>query len=555
MIFFFAKQANSKVTNNDLNENELTNYLSAIISYNNQQNQDSLSYFNSSKALVKKRDNYLRKYIFSLTINQKVKKAIQEIKILENKKDFDFFESQVLLTLDSILKEKYEESENYLEYLNELKSSSVYENAIYDTLTLYLSTFKNKKLIFQKSNFDNLDLLNITFLKCYLEDDTTSKSFYTLVNSSNVDYSRYLFFYSNYLINQNKAEEAKKLFLKQDKLTSGLLILQTNDWLKNNQTKKITDIFSCKSETDLLAEFFFLISNLYSSDEDFERSNFYLSVSNFLNEKFKANKLLTVENYFNSKKYKEAEKILKNFSKQDKLFYWFKVKIKTKIIAEKHDDQQALNYIKTKFNKIENKTDKIIFDMANIYKNYKKYKEAIELYSKLMKNYDTNSDTYADLLFRRGGSYERLSNFERSDKDLLTALKIVPDNSYTLNYLAYSWLERKINISKAVKMLEIAYKNNEDDPYITDSVGWGYYLTGRYTEAEKFMRKAITLMPNDPIVNDHYGDILWSLNKKIQAKYYWNSVIGFKDTEKDMLEKVKKKLLVGPNIDNNNSYN
>ena len=201
------------------------------------------------------------------------------------------------------------------------------------------------------------------------------------------------------MINQNKVEEAKKLFLKQDKLTSGLLILQTNDWLKNNQTKKITDIFSCKSETDLLAEFFFLISNLYSSDEDFERSNFYLSVSNFLNEKFKANKLLTVENYFNSKKYKEAEKILKNFSKQDKLFYWFKVKIKTKIIAEKHDDQQALNYIKTKFNKIENKTDKIIFDMANIYKNYKNYKEAIELYSKLMKNYDSNSGTYACLLY------------------------------------------------------------------------------------------------------------------------------------------------------------
>ena len=206
------------------------------------------------------------------------------------------------------------------------------------------------------------------------------------------------------------------------------------------------------------------------------------------------------------------------------------------------------------------KEKKLLHDMlkkvcVQNYKNYKKYKEAIELYSKLMKNYDSNSDTYADLLFRRGGSYERLSNFERSDKDLLTALKIIPDNSYTLNYLAYSWLERKINISKAVKMLEIAYKNNEDDPYITDSVGWGYYLTGRYTEAEKFMRKAITLMPNDPIVNDHYGDILWSLNKKIQAKYYWNSVIGFKDTEKDMLEKVKKKLLVGPNIDNNNSYN
>ena len=70
-------------------------------------------------------------------------------------------------------------------------------------------------------------------------------------------------------------------------------------------------------------------------------------------------------------------------------------------------------------------------------------------------------------------------------------------------------------------MLEIAYKNNKDDPYITDSIGWGYYLIGKYEEAERLMRKAIILMPNDPIVNDHYGDILWKLNKK-----YKQNIIG-----------------------------
>ena len=191
--------------------------------------------------------------------------------------------------------------------------------------------------------------------------------------------------------------------------------------------------------------------------------------------------------------------------------------------------------------------------MANIYKSYKKYPEAIILYNKLMKNFDQNSDTYADLLFRRGGSKERMGDYKDSDKDLLQALKIVPDDSYVLNYLAYSWLEREINISKAVAMLEIAYKNNKDDPYITDSIGWGYYLIGKYEEAERLMRKAIILMPNDPIVNDHYGDILWKLNKKIQAKYYWKSVLNFKDTEIKMREKIKIKLLTGPKIENNNS--
>ena len=41
-------------------------------------------------------------------------------------------------------------------------------------------------------------------------------------------------------------------------------------------------------------------------------------------------------------------------------------------------------------------------------------------------------------------------------------------------------------------------------------------------------------MPNDPIVNDHYGDILWKLNRKIQAKYYWKSVIESEESEDDM---------------------
>ena len=152
---------------------------------------------------------------------------------------------------------------------------------------------------------------------------------------------------------------------------------------------------------------------------------------------------------------------------------------------------------------------------------------------------------YADLLYRRGGSFERIGQYEKSDKDLLEALKIIPNNSYVLNYLAYSWLERGQNINKAILMLEKAYKENENDPYIIDSVGWGYFLVGKYNDAEKYMRRAIELMPNDPIVNDHYGDILWRLNRKIQAKYFWNSVLKMDDAEKEMIEKIKVKLING----------
>ena len=52
-------------------------------------------------------------------------------------------------------------------------------------------------------------------------------------------------------------------------------------------------------------------------------------------------------------------------------------------------------------------------------------------------------------------------------------------------------------------------------------------------------------MPDDPIVNDHYGDVLWRLNKKLQANYYWRAVLGFEETEDKMKLKIKSKLLEG----------
>ena len=115
-----------------------------------------------------------------------------------------------------------------------------------------------------------------------------------------------------------------------------------------------------------------------------------------------------------------------------------------------------------------------------------------------------------------------------------------------MNYLAYSWLERNYKIQEAIQMLERAYEQKKNDPYIIDSIGWGYYLNEDYEKAEKYLKQAIQLMPNDPIVNDHYGDILWKLDRKLQARYFWENVLNFKTTEDDMKKSILNKLLKGP---------
>ena len=214
---------------------------------------------------------------------------------------------------------------------------------------------------------------------------------------------------------------------------------------------------------------------------------------------------------------------------------------------KKKNDASSLKYIENEIKKIKNPSTKILYDLANIYKKFKKYKKAIENYSIVLSRLDNNSSTYADVLYRRGGSFERIGQYDKSDFDLLQSLEIVPGDPYTTNYLAYSWLERNYNIDKAIEMLEMAYEKKKNDPYITDSVGWGYYLLGDYNKSERYLKKALELMPYDPIVQDHYGDVLWQLNRKIQAKYFWESVLELEDTEEKMKRDIKIKLLNGPN--------
>jgi tetratricopeptide (TPR) repeat protein len=288
-----------------------------------------------------------------------------------------------------------------------------------------------------------------------------------------------------------------------------------------------------------------LISNLYSSQDDIEKSNFYLNLSNYLNPKFKFNLTLVAENFYLNKEYDKVKTVLKKFDKKDEFYYWFRVKKEAQIIIREKGNEDGINFISTKFDNISDQNLKMFFDMANFYKNSKKYEKAIDYYTQIISTLDENSDIRSDVLYRRGGSYERLGNYIKADKDLLNSLEINPDDAYVLNYLAYSWLERDYNIDEAFQMLEKAYSLKNNDPYIIDSIGWAYYLIDNYVEAEKYLKRAVELMPEDPIVNDHYGDILWKLNRKIQARYFWKNVLSLEDTDEDIRNNIQLKMIDG----------
>ena len=536
----------SKSTSFDnFDKKNLSNYFSGVVAYENRNNSDALKFFNASKILLYNHDPYLKRYVYSLVLDNKVAQAIKIINSSKKKNDVNFFDSHLLLIVDSFKKNNFKKAEQQLTQILKLQNQSRINFVIFETLKGYIYTFRNKKILTEEKKFGNISIINQAFQRCYLKQDSTESYFLNLINNAESDYSRYIFFYLNYLIENKKFKEAEIVSKEFKYINSTLLVSQGKSWIENKKFKEFNKVFSCNNHNDIIGEFLFLLSNLYSTESNFEKSNFYLNLSNYLNPKFKFNFTLVAENFYLNKEYNKAKKILKKFNKNDDFYYWFRSKKEAQIIIKQRNDKEGINFINSKFNKIEKPNLKIILDMANFHKNAEKYNQSIDYYTKILDALDDTDELKSDLLYRRGASYERLGNYKKADKDLLHALSINPDDAYVLNYLAYSWLERDYQIDKAIEMLEKAYSSRSNDPYIIDSIGWAYYLINNYIKAEKYLRRAVELMPEDPIVNDHYGDILWKLDQKIQARYFWSNVLTLNDTEDDMKKKIKTKMVKG----------
>ena len=540
IVFFIYQTSVFSKTKEDksFNPKYLSNYLSAIISKNNDDIRESVKYFSLSKTLSNEHDKYLKKQILALALNSQIQKSINIIKSNKEKNNINFFEAKLLLLINNFKKGEFDQNIKLLNELKIYKDYSNYQYIIYEVFKNYNDLFITREInINNKNNFGKLSLINEAFANCYLNKQETGKKFINLINSDDGEYTRYLFFYFNNLIENKDFDSAKQISKTLNILDVNLLVNQSKYWIDRSNYKKFNQFFSCKDEADIIAEFLFLISNFYAAEKNFEKSNFYLNLSIYLNPKFYFNLTHLLENSLENKNYNLTRKILKNFKEEDEIYYWYKLKKMYQIIYNEEGTDQALNYIEAKFNKYTNPSIKILYDMANIYQNSKKFDESIKYYSKILQKINKNSETYADVLYKRGSSYERLGDNENSDKDLLKSLSIKPNDPYVLNYLGYGWLERGYKIKDAIDMLDKAYNQRQNDPFIIDSVGWGYFLIGDYVNAEIFLRKAIQLMPGDPIINDHYGDVLWKLNRKMQAKYYWQSSFNSKETEEELKKK------------------
>ena len=536
----------SKVSEFNYDAKSISNYFSGLIYF------DDLDYSKSEK-VFKKLDNfeekstkYSSKFIHSLIHLGKYNEAYKYSKKLE-KKNIANFESNLFLGLYEFKEENYLKSKFYFDKLENNFSHQL----IFDILKTSLNSWtelaqskeKEKIKLIDMSNpgYKNIVSIQKVFAHCYIGSVDTEQNFKKIIENEKSNFSRYSFFFANYLLNNNKRTESVEFInLASKKYPGNLLINQFKKNLNNKEKNKIK--FDCTNSSDVMGEIFYIFANALSSQRDYKLSNFYISLSKFLNPNFLSYDALLAENFFDLKKMNSAKEIYKRISKLGSTYKWYAAK-KISVIMDE-EDKDSVNFLSKSYREIEPNVYEV-FDFANFLRGKEDYEKSIELYSDLLLKINKNHELYPKILERRGMAYERSDKWHLAEKDLLNSLEAFPKEAYVMNYLAYSWVEKNKNIEKALGMLREANQIRKHDGYITDSLGWALYKLKNFPEAQKYLEKAIILMPQDPVVNDHFADCLWMNNYKIQARYYWNNVLSLEKADKELKEKVERKLLFG----------
>ena len=533
---------------------DISNYFIGIVSANQDYTNSAFEHLNKVQNLKNSHSNFKIEFIRTLVLLEKFDEAFNFSKKVWAEDEL-FFESDLLLGVHSFINKDYINAEKYFKRLNHIsRYNLIFEQFLGNILLSWVEASKNNKknsfIYFDKIpyRYHNIKKIQNSFLQCYFDTSEILNIFEELIKNEDYTFSRYNFFLANHLLIKNKKTDAKKIiFRSREKYDSNLLLKQAKNFILTGNEKKIKDFFYCKNPKDNIAEIFYVLANLYSTEKNYQLSNFYLKISLFLNGKFTPNKTLLAENLFYQKKYELSKKIYKSIKSIGPVYSWYASKNIATIILFSSDKEHSVSNLKKQFNLISNPNFEHYYDLANFYKDNEYYEESIAYYSLALKNVTQNHFLIPKILDRRGTSYERINEWEKAEKDLRESLKILPEQPYVLNYLAYSWIENKINLEEAMKMLKKATKLKENDGYIIDSLGWAYYANKNYIDAEKFLRRAVQLMPFDPVINDHYADVLWMLNKNIQSRYFWKHVLSLDKTEKKLKEIISNKLIFGIN--------
>ncbi|HUZ05440.1 MAG TPA: tetratricopeptide repeat protein, partial [Acidobacteriaceae bacterium] len=189
----------------------------------------------------------------------------------------------------------------------------------------------------------------------------------------------------------------------------------------------------------------------------------------------------------------------------------------------------------------------VLLTLAQMYTRLSRWKDAANTLDQADKLSQKPEDQVF-VLFLRGALAERQKHLDAAEVEFRKALAIAPDNALALNYLGYIMADHNMNLNEAIKLIQRAVQMDPQNGAYLDSLGWANLKMGQYALAEENLQRASELMPDDPTVHDHLGELYAKTGRLKQAITQWERSLqeyshsAPADAEPSDVSKVEKKL-------------
>jgi Flp pilus assembly protein TadD len=112
------------------------------------------------------------------------------------------------------------------------------------------------------------------------------------------------------------------------------------------------------------------------------------------------------------------------------------------------------------------------------------------------------------------------------ESSLRKVMRVKPDHAHAYNALGYTLADRNQRLGEAKELIEKALALEPDNPMIIDSMGWVLFRMGDSQGALKYLQRAYDLGRKDPEIAAHLGEVLWSLGRRKEAMAVWNEAVS-----------------------------
>ena len=170
----------------------------------------------------------------------------------------------------------------------------------------------------------------------------------------------------------------------------------------------------------------------------------------------------------------------------------------------------------------------------------KKFKTAVTSLTNGLELVYGNKRLMIDFLSAQGDNYNQLKDYTNADKSFEEALKLDSDNTYVLNNYAYYLSERKSNLELAEKLSRRANELKTNNANYMDTYAWIFFQQKKYSQALEWIELSVKLAPTTTVL-EHYGDVLFQLNRIEEAVIFWNKSKDKGNKSEILMRKIKDK--------------